>query len=35
VPYDFAPQVDLDAALEPTRAAAHRDDAAAHIPAEG
>ncbi|WP_294541708.1 NAD(P)H-dependent oxidoreductase subunit E [uncultured Rhodoblastus sp.] len=35
VPHDFAPQVDLDAALEPTRLATHRDDAAAHIPAEG
>ena len=35
VPYDFAPEVDLDAALEPTRVAAHRDDAAAHIIAEG
>ena len=32
--YDFAPEVDLDKALEPTRRAAHRDDAAAHIVAE-
>jgi [NiFe] hydrogenase diaphorase moiety large subunit len=34
VPYDFAPEVDLDKALEPTRIAAHRDDAAAHFVAE-
>jgi len=34
VPYDFAPEVDLDKALEPTRQAAHRDDAAAHIVGE-
>jgi [NiFe] hydrogenase diaphorase moiety large subunit len=32
---DFAPEVDLDAALEPTRKVAHRDDAAAHLTAEG
>jgi [NiFe] hydrogenase diaphorase moiety large subunit len=34
VPYDFAPEVDLDKALEPTRQAANRDDAAAHIVGE-
>ena len=34
VPYDFAPEVDLDKALEATRLAAHRDDAAAHIVGE-
>jgi len=34
VPYDFAPEVDLDKALEATRIAAHRDDAAAHIVGE-
>ena len=34
VAHDFSPEVDLEAALEPTRKAAKRDDAAAHIPAE-
>jgi len=34
VAHDFAPEVDLDAALEPARRVAHRDDGAAHVAAE-
>ena len=35
VPRDFAPQVDLDAALAPVRAATGRTDPLAHMIAEG
>ena len=34
VAHDFAPEVDLDAALEPARRVAHRDDGAANVAAE-
>ena len=34
-PHDFAPAIDLEAALAPARAVTRRDDASAHMTAEG